>query len=249
MDLGENNSMNFRLKTTLQRKEHINVFTPLFFQVGENTANSFMKIRGKGTYLLYAEKDSMVKLTIRCHQVNNNKDNLYFVISSPMGDLLLEDMVLHEENKEVIFKAIETGVYNISCYAKANAFSIEGEKPLGLQLSKRAINLFSPSGDIYFWIPAGNPKIKIKVEGQRYREQVKAVLFNSKGEIIDTKDNISGHDPYYFIVDRGENIKGEMWCLRLEKASGAMLENVFITFILPTIPSISFSPLEMYVIE
>lgn len=202
--------------------------------------NERLAIRYEAEYLLYADKNDTVELNITCRKLGSYEDDLRCIVISPKNESFIEEIVLPRETKKLTFKADEDGVYRVVCYSRKNAFYIEANKKLGARIKGNKVNLVTPSGYLYFWLPVGLQSTEIRVEGQGL-ESVKAALMNSKGEVIDEKDNISGVAPHIFKINLEKPSSGELWALQLGRASSGFLEDVIIIFE-PSVPTISFSP-------
>ena len=105
------------------------------------------------------------------------------------------------------------------------------------------VNLKSPEGDIYFWVPAGVDRFDIRVAGEGWGETVKAALYAPGDVLIEEKDRISGRSPHVFSAERDDASRREIWRMRFEKASGdTHLGDVFLTFPESIPPVFSFHP-------
>lgn len=240
IDLGATDPDEFRVDYSTQKMERDESYTPVFLRKA-TIPNESMALRYEGLYLFYASKGEEIQIDATCRKLGKNEDTLRVIITSPSGEYLYDVEIVPRGTKEVIFKASETGVYTIACHMKKNAFEVNANKSLGFVPSKGKVNLVTPSGYVYFWLPKGLLNADIKVEGQGSGERVKATLFNSKGKNVEEKDNISGLFPHNFKINLDKPSEGELWSMLLEKPSEGTYEDVTISFD-TTIPTISFSP-------
>ena len=84
----------------------------------------------------------------------------------------------------------------VPCVARRR--SIVFGAPLG-------VNLFRPTGRLYFPVPAGVEQFALQVAGVGTAETVKATLRDSSGNIVDVQDNIAL--PHVFLLQRSASTR------------------------------------------
>ncbi|NLC52321.1 MAG: right-handed parallel beta-helix repeat-containing protein [Firmicutes bacterium] len=233
----------FNLTFTTKSLERKTSFMPKLIS-DTPVVNECMIIRGRANYLIYAKEGETVTIDVACEKIGSNNDSMQLKVMSPKNELIYEGELAAEQEEQIKFLAAQTGIYSISSDANRNAIKVMCNKPLGLETSIGPSNLVSPTGYLYFWLPEGLTSTEIIVEGKGIREQVKAALINSKGQVVEEKDNISGIEPHTFRVNLEQPSEGEVWSLRFAEPGNkyAVLENVLIGFNIEDIPAVSFTP-------
>lgn len=240
LELGVTEPEEFNIEISRESIEQNMILNPRI--VDSHLSNDLMVLRGCARCFIYAEKGDSVTLNVGNKIMGNNKDKLYLSVLSPSKKNIFSGEIEPGENEQINFNAEQTGVYYVSGSANKNSVEIRSNKPLGNE-TRGPIHYVSPTGNLHFWLPEGLKETTIFIRGDGVGEQVKATLLNSKGEIVEEKDNISGIAPHTFKINLDQPSEGEVWVLRLEKpGNNVNFEDVFVIFNKDHIPAISYSP-------
>jgi hypothetical protein len=99
---------------------------------------------------------------------------------------------------------------------------LRASHPLGLTAGRAALPLYTTTGDFFLFVPADVTEFGVKVFGEG-GEGVKAALYDAAGNLSGEQDNII--EPHQFVVNRAATQQGEVWRLRVDRASTAFLED------------------------
>ena len=185
-------------------------------------------LRERATFALYATASEQVTLTVRYAQVAKYYGSAMPIdIVAPSGAALPAATAAFQADTEVRFAAAETGVFSLTCAPGLNAVQIvHSSHPVCLSCKAAPPNLYSTTGEFWFWVPAKTREFGVKVYGQVAGEGVKAGLINAAGQVVEERDNIT--TPHLFVVERQPSRSGEAWRIRTDRPSGMILEDYYV---------------------
>jgi hypothetical protein len=180
--------------------------------------------RGDVSMLLYARAGDTVSLTIRSLQVGQYAGQAMAVdVVAPSGAATRLGEVPFTQEATLEFAATEEGVHRVQYKPGANAAQVlRASHPLGLTAGRAALPLYTTTGDFFLFVPADVTEFGVKVFGEG-GEGVKAALYDAAGNLSGEQDNII--EPHQFVVNRAATQQGEVWRLRVDRASTAFLED------------------------
>jgi hypothetical protein len=184
----------------------------------------FARARGRLRAVLYAGEGEPVTLQIRSWQVGRyGGSTTPVVVTTPSGQEVTRAEVTFQAEAEVSFKAPETGAYHIAADPGSNSMTIAASShSVSLTGDGQPVDLVSSQGELYFWVPAGTREFAVRVIGEG-GEGIKAGLCSPSGKLVEEKDDIG--TVHQFLVTLPAPSRGEVWSLRLAKASHAVLED------------------------
>ncbi|MBM4046257.1 MAG: right-handed parallel beta-helix repeat-containing protein [Planctomycetes bacterium] len=184
--------------------------------------------RDRAEFLLWAEAGQQVAFTVRILPVGRSAPHPTPVrVIAPSGKATSLPKATGEQETPYSFAAEETGAYHIVCEpASSTAQVSSATQRVCLYAENAMIHFLSATGDYHFYVPPGVSEFGVKVSGGNEAERVKAALFNPGGQKLDEKDNIA--QTHQFLVTRPDATRGEVWRLRLDKPSQAVLEDFFV---------------------
>ena len=185
------------------------------------------RMRDAADYVLYAKAGDTVTLKFLQGQVGkySGKTNPVLV-SDWAGKQLARFEIPFQQETEASFKAPSTGLYRLSALCSPNYIHLTASShPVNLSAENTPIHFFSQSGTFYFYVPANTSEFAVKAFGQGLGEGVKAALYKPSGELFGEQDNIA--QAYQFEVASPQP-KGEIWSLKLSRASKVFLEDNYV---------------------
>lgn len=188
----------------------------------------YARIRGAGSYVVWAKAGNAVALEISQQQVGKYGGGVMdMVVTGPDGQETTKGKAEFQAVTPLSFTAPVTGVYLLTGDAGRNWWSIaKSSHPVALLGEGGPIHLISAAGDYWFRIPKGTTEFGVRVSGEGLGEAVKATLLNAKGEVVGEVDNqIAVHQ---FEVRLDQPSAGESWCLQLRKPSAMPMEDMYV---------------------
>jgi hypothetical protein len=88
------------------------------------------------------------------------------------------------------------------------------------------IRMFASQGDLYLYVPAGTREFGVKLYGEGTGEGIKAALYGPDEELVEEKDDIAA--AHQFTIELPEGAKGEVYHLKLSKATNVFLEDYYL---------------------
>lgn len=176
-----------------------------------------------GTYLIYAKRDTEVKMTLKHMKVGNFSGQPIRVNAiPPSGKQLNVGEVPFQSTASLSFVAPETGIYRIQIQSGSNKFQLTSTNcPTVISGEKARVWLISSVGDLYFYVPADTKEFGVKIFG----EGIGAAILNPKGKSVWEKPTIAMPDQF---VGVPESDQGEIWTLRLSRPTTGAMEDYFI---------------------
>lgn len=216
----------------MKRVPHLKVaglnFAPLTAQATpDKYAMAFARQRDVGNYVLYARASDTVTLKFMQGQVGKyaGKTNP-LVVSDWGGKEIGRFDIPFQQETEVSFKAPATGLYRLSCDCSPNYLQLSASSHLvNLTAEGAPIHFLSSQGTFYFYVPANTKEFAVKLYGQGLGEGIKAALYKPSGELFGEQDDIA--QAYQFEVATPQP-QGEIWSLKLSKASKVFLEDNYV---------------------
>lgn len=216
----------------LKRLPHMKIagmtFAPLTLQAPpEKYAMAFARQRDAAFYALYAKAGDTVTLKFMQGQVGKyaGKTNP-LVVSDWGGKEIGRFDIPFQQETAISFKAPTAGLYRLSCDCAPNYLQLSASSHLvNLTAEGTPIHFLSSQGTFYFYVPAGTAEFGVKLFGQGLGEGVKAELYKPSGELFGEQDNIA--QAYQFEVSSPQP-KGEIWSLKLSRASKVFLEDNYV---------------------
>lgn len=196
--------------------------------VGKATELPLWRLRKEGYAAVWAKQGDQVTVTINSGQIGRSAMGPVAVtVTSPSGAKVHEGQVPFGEPTAVSFTAPETGLHRISTNAGGNQANFTASThPLNIVAPGEAAHFISSTGTLYFYVPQGTREFGIRLFGEGIGEAVKATLLNAAGETVETKDNITRTEQ--FTLELPQPCAGEVWSLKIEKPSAAVMEDFYI---------------------
>ncbi|MFQ5808358.1 MAG: right-handed parallel beta-helix repeat-containing protein [Armatimonadota bacterium] len=186
------------------------------------------RLRKQALLLLYAEKGDEVAFTIRYGQLARYSGRPMPVrIVSPSGEDVKTVTAAFLSDTPATFTAPETGVFAIRCDTGQNTVQVlDASHPMCITSEAEPVHLLRSEGDLFFWVPADTRRFAVKAYGDNAGEGVRAALYDASGKLVEERDKITR--PYQFVVKRQPAERGEVWRLRLAKATDIHLEDHYV---------------------
>jgi hypothetical protein len=204
--------------------------------------NGEFYVRGKFTFLQYAQKGEAVTINVTTRKVYPTETKVDLV--SPSGEKL-ETFVLPLTNKPfpITFTAEETGLYRV---VREGSFSqridITSEQPgNGLLATTEADLQFLPiGGRLYFQVPAG---VKNFVIGVATDSAADFALLDPSGKEVERQNNVGTIQ--LLSGNRADASQSEIWSLQVSNAVWAVYVNMYA----PLLPIVSTNPATLLLVE
>lgn len=185
-----------------------------------------------GDYRVTADAGEPIAITFHTRIMNIGVGPAYQVFS-PSGKIIRHGRVEVTGPYELAWQAEEAGTYRILMEAHYNAARYVTANRVRFEARNRyevsgTVNLVTPRGTLYFWVPAGEEPLPITVAGQG-GESVRAWLIGPDGKVLEEKDQITGHEPHVFMIPAEARTQGAAWGVRFNRASTGPFEDVFLT--------------------
>jgi len=188
----------------------------------------FVRLREQARLLLYARAGDTVTFRVYYGRVARYAARpLPVRVVSPAGRTVASPQALIGQEAEVSFVAPETGVYSVTANPGANYLQVlSTSHPLVISGAGGSVDLYSTTGELFFWVPAGTKTFAVRISGEGVGEGVAAALVDPTGKVVEQADNIAA--AYQFDVDLPRPSAGEAWSLRMSKPSLLVLEDVHV---------------------
>ncbi|WP_417849192.1 hypothetical protein [Thalassoglobus sp.] len=189
------------------------------------TQTSFTQ-RKWGTYLIFAERDKEIKITLKHLKVGNYSGQPIQVnVVTPSEKVLKVGEVPFLSTTSLSFVAPETGLYRIPIQSGPNKFQLSSTNcPTVMSGEKARVWLISSVGDLYFYVPANTKDFGVKIFGEGM-EGIGAAILNPQGKSVWEKATIAMPEQF---VGVPESDQGEIWTLRLSRPATGAMEDYFI---------------------
>jgi hypothetical protein len=190
-----------------------------------NLAPSMAKQRGTASFVVYASQGQTVRLLLSYGQVGAyGGAPIPVTVVSPSSKEVARVEAGFMAETPVVFTAPETGLYRVRCEPGANyAQLLESSAPACLTGEQGPVGLFSSLGTLYFWVPAGIREFGVLALGGDPGEGAKAGVYDASGALVQEADNILRRQQ--FVITRPARAPGEIWSVRVERASQLFLED------------------------
>jgi hypothetical protein len=99
---------------------------------------------------------------------------------------------------------------------------VSSSHPVSLTGDGQSVDLIGTQGQLFFWVPAGATEFAVRVVGEG-GEGIKTGLYDATGKLVEEKDDISAM--HQFLATLPQPSTGEVWSLRLAKATNLYLED------------------------
>jgi hypothetical protein len=203
-------------------------FVPVFPDADLPPAQTrLVRQRGRGEYLVHANKGDEVKLRVRHVQVGRYAgSDMEIPVLSATGERVATLVAPFQKEAECSFTAPETGTFKLVCDAKSNSVHVNSPTHrLCLVGMGRAIPLIGTSGDFYFWVPGGVTEFGVKVFGAG-AERVSATVFDPSGKRVWAEENID--IPQLYEGKPRASGDGEVWRVRISRPTEGAFEDNYL---------------------
>lgn len=175
--------------------------------------NSEVYLRGKFTFLQYAEKGQSVTITARAVKVGNYSGNTDLNLSDP-DNKLIKTYSLPPDGKlsPISFVASDSGFYRVSCNGTVQRVDITSASPGNAILVNEPQTFLPIRGRLYFQVPAGVRQFSIGVAADAGAD---VALLDPDGKEIQKRQNVDSME--LFSATRPDPSKSEIWSIALSK--------------------------------
>jgi hypothetical protein len=179
-----------------------------------------------GTFVLFANRDAEVKLTLKHMQVGKYSGQPIVVSAvAPSGKQLNLGEVPFQAAASLRFIAPETGIYRIPIQCGPNKFQLESANcPTVMSGEAARVWFISSVGDLYFYVPTGTKEFGVKIFGEGM-EGVGAAILNPEGTKLWEKPTITEPEQY---VGAPESNQGQIWTLRISRPATGAMEDYYV---------------------
>jgi hypothetical protein len=202
--------------------------------------NKEFYVRGKFTFLQYAEKGQEITINVTVRKVYPTETTVDLV--SPSGQKL-ETFVLPLTNKPfpITFTAEETGLYRV---VRESQFSqrvdVTSAQPGNGLLVDETLQFLPIGGRLYFQVPAGVKDFKIGVATDSAADVAR---LDASGKEVERHNNVSTIQ--LFSGSRADASQSEIWSLQVSDAVWAVYVNMYA----PLLPIVSTNPATLLTIQ
>ncbi|MBN2314340.1 MAG: right-handed parallel beta-helix repeat-containing protein [Sedimentisphaerales bacterium] len=206
------------------------------------------RLRGDATWLVWGEADRPIKFAARLEPVGRHTPTTGVMsLTTPDGETTKLSPKVEGEQHVYCLTQPKTGPHRLHWQgdSKTTIRLVQCSAPVAILGGPLGINLFQPSGTLYFPVPDGVQRFALQITGQGTAETVKAIVRDASGRVVDQEDSIS--TPRVFIMERNKAARMEIWSVTLDRASKGVLEDVSIQTlgvppIFSTMPGEAFVP-------
>lgn len=189
--------------------------------------------RLQGDLRVIADAGEQVSIVFKTRIMNIGFGPTYIVID-PSGNVIRRGRIDVTKQDELAWVAEKAGVYRVLMEANFNAVRFSSNNRVrvyanGFSGVHGEVNLIKPRGELYFWVPAGETSLDVRVAGQGGSERVRAWLISPDRQVVEEQDQISGDTPHTFKISAEHREHGGVWSIRFDEASSGHFEDVFLT--------------------
>lgn len=190
-------------------------------------------LRGKFTYLQYAEKGETVTVNVRIIS-GGYPQNVDMELQAPDGRRLRHlSFPPDKKDNAVTFTAAETG-YHILTGVTVQRVDISSSRPGGAYLVKDGFQILLPiSGKLYFEVPEGVAEFQLGISAD---DRASVALLNPEGKTVMARDDINSMT--LFTGKRADASRSEIWAVEIRNA----VWQVNVKMYEPLIPLLSSNP-------
>lgn len=190
-------------------------------------------LRGKFTYLQYAEKGETVTVNVRIVS-GGYPQNVDMELQAPDGRRLRYlSFPPDKKDNSVTFTAGETG-YHILTGVTVQRVDISSSCPGGAYLVKDGFQILLPiSGRLYFEVPEGVKEFQLGISAD---ERASVALLNPEGKAVMARDDVNSMT--LFTGRRTDASRSEIWAVEIRNA----VWQVSVKMYEPLIPLLSSNP-------
>ncbi len=205
------------------------------FRAGQGTP---ARVRGKVSYLLWAEKGDEVVIAGKVLPVGRGEAGaLELALTAPSGKAMKGIEIPFAGSPESRFVAPETGAYRLACARMHAGSTLELDSQthrLCLIAAGEPIGLFRSLAPLYFTVPAGTPAYGLRVAGAGGAEKVGVEVVDPTGRVVASRDALADTEQFVFEGDGG--VRAGTWEVRFKKPADGVLEDFSI--VVEGIPSV-----------
>ncbi|MCC7495589.1 MAG: right-handed parallel beta-helix repeat-containing protein [Fimbriimonadaceae bacterium] len=191
-------------------------------------ALQYARQRRVGRWLLWAAAGETVRLALHYLQVGSyDGPATPLQVLGPDGKPVHQTSAAFKAVTETSFTAVASGLYQVQFDAAGNQAALASSTHrLFLNADGTAVWLIGSTGELWFWVPQGTRQFDLRVRGSGPREAVRALLYNSAGNLVKEYDDIT--TVAQFEVDLPAPSAGEAWRVVLQKPSHSSMEDFYL---------------------
>lgn len=185
------------------------------------------RVRGKVSYLLWAEKGDEVVIAGKVLPVGRGEaGTLELALTAPSGKAMKGLEISAGGSPESRFVAPETGAYQLACARMQGGSTLEFDSPshrLCIFTSGEPIGLFRSLVPLYFSVPVGTSAFGIRVAGAGGAEKVGIEVVDPTGRVVASRDALADMEQFVFEGDGG--VRAGTWEARFKKPADGVFED------------------------
>ena len=196
--------------------------------------NSEVYLRGKFTFLQYAEKDQAITIIARAVKVGNYSSDTNLELTDP-NNTVLKTYSLPPDGKAfpITFTAAESGFYRVSCKGTVQRIDITSSNRGNGILLETPQTFLPIQGRLYSQVPAEVRQFSIGVASDA---GANVSLLDPNGKEIMKRQNVDSME--LFSATRSNPDKSEIWSIALSK----VVWQVTVRCYAPLVPLLSTNP-------
>jgi hypothetical protein len=187
------------------------------------------RVRGEGTYLLYATSGDAVSVRVKYQALGRYEGKTMPVrVFNPAGKEVVRFSVPFKQEAEGKFTADQTGLFTLVCQPDHVTAQVSSSThPVCLAGNSRGqLHLLGTTGDFYFYVPADAGQFGLRFKGEGEGERVSAAVFDATGKCVWEQPNIATSQS--FRMERTSATQGEVWHFRLSRPTIGVLEDTHV---------------------
>lgn len=185
------------------------------------------RVRGKVSYLLWAEKGDEVVIAGKVLPVGRGEAGaLELALTAPSGKAMKGIEIPFGGSPESRFVAPETGAYKLACARMHAGLTLELDSPshrLCLFAAGEPIGLFRSMAPLYFSVPGGTLAFGLRISGAGGAEKVGVEVADPTGRVVASRDALA--DTEQFVFEGAGGVRAGTWEVRFRKPADGVLED------------------------
>jgi len=175
--------------------------------------NAEMYLRGRFTFLQYAEEGQAITITARAVKVGNYSGETKLQLHAPDGRVLHEYTLPPDgQSYPIAFTAAQTGFYRVTCAGTVQRLDVTSPHPGNGILLEEPQTFLPIKGRLYFQVPAGVQEFSIGVAADAGAD---VALLDADGKEVVRRENIDSME--LFSATRADASQSEIWSIALSK--------------------------------